>query len=358
MEASMTFYSCKHQFIQTKASRPIKLPNCKPEQVGKPANSTPQKMSPQSEKRSSLNDRDFREVSIEWPLELPKSENMSFIVATVVNIATDYGCDYVRVRKEIHNTASEWGLPEELTPAKIRSVKQPQYPKVRRDGKIQIFVPAPWHYTIECRLIHGGWYFNAHIYAETKTAKIAGKIVEGIATGELTVPDGVNVPANPHVFHASKYPCVNNQDSNDKIVVTEHVVRILPRDELKVPPRRVPRAPTSALRDATPRRREYTDSWRPERRDGPSSQPRERYPDRYDGPTSHPRERYPDRRDGFDSYPRERYTDRSEGPTSHPRERAPEKHREGSTSAPRELFPNHAKKPNPPRRQDEEKPLT
>lgn len=238
-------------------------------------------------RRRRYEDGHFREVRIEW-LDQPKPENRPFIRDTGLKIATEYGCDLVRVRKEIHNTASAWEFPEMIarddpTPSAGQHMKPRPAPRSRRDGKVRVIVDAPWHYTVEFRLFHSGLFFNAHVYADTKTAEIAGRIVEGIATGELTVPDGVEIPDNPLVFHTNRFPCANGKA--EAKIVTNHFVKVLPRDELKVPPRRVPQdrdGPTFAPREPFHRRRETPDNWRrepnTERRDGPTSTPRELFP--------------------------------------------------------------------------------
>lgn len=178
------------------------------------------------------------ELPIEWYHE-PRPENEGFIIDTALDIATEYGCDLIRIRKEIHNTKSAWRDAEIEAPTEPKAMRMGRHAVVKpkpRPARIQDIVPAPWHYTVEFHRIDSDMYFTAHVYADTETVEIDGEEVKGISNGMLSIPDGDEIPENPEVFDESERPCTRGK----RDYRTWHWIPLLPEHLVKVPRTRDP----------------------------------------------------------------------------------------------------------------------
>ncbi|KPI39763.1 uncharacterized protein AB675_3263 [Cyphellophora attinorum] len=161
-----------------------------------------------------------------------RDQNQAFLKKTIQEIAYEYDCDVVRVRADIHNTRSVRKPLAAAAPSPaliqnkrsgntiaplLQSKRSPNanVPLVqnkraagtqagpslgKRTIMVQTYEPAPWHATLEFRQMENQKWFTAHVYAETQTWKIGNNLVEGIATGEMSKPDGKDIPENPEIF--------------------------------------------------------------------------------------------------------------------------------------------------------------
>lgn len=177
-------------------------------------------------------------LPIEW-YEEPKEDNEGFIIDTALDIATEYGCDLIRIRKEIHNTKSAWRDAEIDAPTEPKAMRMGRHavskPKPR-PARIHDILRAPWHYTVEFRRIDSRKYFTAHVYADTETVDIDGEEVDGISNGMLSIPDGDEIPENPEVFDESDRSCTRGK----RKYKTDHWIPLLPEHLVKVPRTRDP----------------------------------------------------------------------------------------------------------------------
>lgn len=165
-----------------------------------------------------------RKVEIEWYDE-PKEENEDFIINSALDIAIEYGCNIVRIRKEIHNTATVWEAAPVRAPTEPRAMRVGNPRALPRLGRRKMIVPAPWHYTVEFHRMDINKWFTTHVYAETETVEIKDKMVEGVATGKLSVPDGKEIKQNPEVFDPTRF----SKTSGIEHYTTNHFVPLKPR---------------------------------------------------------------------------------------------------------------------------------
>lgn len=159
----------------------------------------------------------IRRVEIEWYAQV-LDENEGFIAKTAADIATAENCDLVRIRADVHNTKSAMVREDSLLspmPASRRGLTTVAF-RGNRIPLVKTFVPAPWHYTVEFRKIGSGKWFNAHVYAETRTVRMGHRLVQGVATGKLSVPDGKDIPSNPELFPPSFRQCTKLENLIDR----------------------------------------------------------------------------------------------------------------------------------------------
>ena len=152
----------------------------------------------------------YRSVPFEF-YDDPKPKNKAFIIDSATEMVIKYGCDMVRIRKEIHNTASVWEEPPARAPTEPLAMRGSYHGPPLKPRKIKRIVDAPWHYTVEFHRKDTNMWFTAHVYAETQTVKMKHRKVEGIATGKLSVPDGNEIKENPEVFYQTRHSRTNGE---------------------------------------------------------------------------------------------------------------------------------------------------
>lgn len=186
---------------------------------------------------SKVTQNGSRVVEFEW-FDRPLPENEGFIIDSATDLVIDYGCDAVRIRKEIHNTASTMEFTVMQPPTEPRAMRRNVGGVSQGTLKVRTIVPAPWHYTVEFRAMATKMWFTAHVYAETKTVKVKSKIIKGVATGELSLPNGDEIKQNPELFEASPFSLTKGR----RLYKTPVIVPILAGLPIKEPPRRCPPA--------------------------------------------------------------------------------------------------------------------
>jgi hypothetical protein len=143
----------------------------------------------------------MREVELAWYCN-GKNLNTEFITDTCTKLAEEHDCDLINIRADVHKTKTAWIA----APSGPRAAD-----KGRRGGRtgtsrpgttlIKTIEPAPWHITIELHNMNTKQWRGGHVYMETKEVILDGKVMEGIATGELSKPDGKDIPTNPELFN-------------------------------------------------------------------------------------------------------------------------------------------------------------
>ncbi|KAI9869180.1 MAG: hypothetical protein M1823_009051, partial [Watsoniomyces obsoletus] len=84
-----------------------------------------------------------------WYCPLPM-DNVSFIVNSALQIAEEWGCSYVAIRSDIHNTTTT---------------------RNRMTGQKQINYNQPYHFTLEFRNRKKDAWMAAHAYTDTEEIK-------------------------------------------------------------------------------------------------------------------------------------------------------------------------------------------